>query len=135
MICFYENRKYPRLDRTFPIQLTCVGSGIDRERIAGAGTTINVSARGLYFVNYTYAEIFRGMTCDVLITVPSGLADAPYVCPINLRGTGRIVRVDHCFSDLVFTQKVALQLAHPLEFDRPSSPREEKRAGQSSEVR
>ncbi|MBI1848804.1 MAG: hypothetical protein HYR85_00515 [Planctomycetes bacterium] len=134
MICFYENRKYPRLDRSYPIQLTSVGSGGERERIAGAGTTINVSARGLYLVNYTYAEIFRGMTCDILITVPNALGNAPYVCPINLRGTGRIIRVDHCFSDLVFTQKVALQLAQPLQFDRPSAPCEETRAGQSSEV-
>jgi hypothetical protein len=134
MICFYEHRKYPRLSRSYPIQISNAGAGGECERIAGAGTTINVSARGVYFVNYTYVEIVPGMICDVLLTVASAIGNAPYVCPMNLKGTGKIIRVDHSFTDLLLTQRVALQLVKPLEFDRPSIPSEETRVGRSTDA-
>ncbi len=134
MICFLENRKYPRLTRSYPIQISSITPAGEHERITGAGTTINVSARGLYFVTYTYAEIFPGTPCNIRLTVPNALTNAPYVCPIGLKGTGKIVRVDNAFSDLLYSQRIALELAAPLEFDKPSVPREETRAGQSSDV-
>lgn len=128
MICFPEKRRYPRLTRSYPIKIRRVASSRNREldpTVAG-GTTIDVSARGVYFVNYSYGEIFPDpdIAFNVVLTVPSTFSSKSYFCPINLHGMARVARVDNYYSDLLFTQRVALEFDTPLELDKPCVPQE-----------
>jgi len=126
MICFPEKRRYPRLTRSYPIKITRKAPDGDRgaEPTIAGGTTLNVSARGVYFVNYSYGEIFPDMTFEVILTVPSTFSSKSYFCPINLHGVARVVRVDNFYTDLLFSQRVALEFETPLELDKPCVPRE-----------
>ncbi len=126
MICFPEKRRYPRLTRSYPIKITKPTPVTDRDLLpsVAGGTTLNVSARGVYFVNYSYGEIFPDMTFDVVLTVPSSFSSKSYFCPINLHGSARVVRVDNLYTDLLFSQRVALEFALPLELDKPCVPQE-----------
>ncbi len=132
MICFPEKRKYPRLTRSYPVKITGKTPARDRalEVTIAGGTTMNVSARGVYFVNYSYGEIFPDMAVDVILTVPSSYSSNAYFCPINLNGTARVVRVDNLYSDLLFSQRVALEFETSLELDKPCMPREGMLVGQ-----
>ena len=128
MICFPEKRRYPRLTRSYPIKIKRVALPGERSldpSLAG-GTTIDVSARGVYFVNYSYGEIFPDpdITFNVVLTVPSSFSSKSYFCPINLNGVARVTRVDNYYSDLLFSQRVALEFDTPLELDKPCVPRE-----------
>ncbi len=133
MICFPEKRRYPRLSRSYPIKITRTTTDRDRELdpVVAGGTTINVSARGVYFVNYSYGEIFPDMPFDVVLTVPSSFSSKSYFCPINLHGAARVVRVDNYYTDLLFSQRVALEFRTPLELDKPCVPREGILQGES----
>ena len=126
MICFPEKRKYPRLTRSYPIKITKQTPERDRDvdaTLAG-GTTVNVSARGIYFVNYSYGEIFPGMLFNVVLAVPDSHTALSQVYPIELHGTARVIRVDNYFTEFHFSQKIALHLEAPLELEKPCMPRE-----------
>jgi len=122
MICFPEKRRYPRLIRSYPIKITKNSTPRESELLVAGGTTINVSARGVYFVNYSYGEIFPGMTFDIVLTVPSTLSSQPYIYPINLHGEAQVVRVDNYYTELLFSQRIALHFHTPLELDKPCVP-------------
>jgi hypothetical protein len=109
------------LIRSYPIKITEKSTERESDTTVAGGTTINVSARGVYFVNYNYGEIFPGMTFDIVLTVPSTFSSQPHIYPINLHGIAKVVRVDNYYTDLLFSQRIALHFLSPLELDKPCS--------------
>lgn len=87
-----EQRDNPRLKLHYPIRVeTARESGAT---VLGRTVTQNVAARGAYFSTFD-AGLFRvGQQVSVVLSVPHRLAAGGDEVMLDLRGRGRVVRIE-----------------------------------------
>lgn len=115
-----EKRTNPRLKLRYPIQVKREsGSG---DSVLGRTVTQNLGARGAYFSTFD-AEGFRvGQAVAVVLSVPHRLAAAGQEVMLDLRGRGRVVRVEGPEVHKTYGEDgttlagVAIEFASPLTF-------------------
>jgi hypothetical protein len=115
-----EKRGNPRLKLRYPIQVRRDDDPSDA--VLGRTVTQNLGARGAYFSTFD-AEGFRvGQAVTVVLAVPHKLAAAGQEVMLDLRGRGRVVRVDGPEVVRVYGEDgkspagVAIEFATPLSF-------------------
>lgn len=122
-----DRRENPRLQLSYPIRvhdldrlgLEC-GDAV-RGRPLGHTVTQNLCARGAYFHTYQGAPYKLGLEVTVEVSVRHRLATDGKEITLDLRGEGRVVRVEspsrHAFGESGVTLTgVAVEFAKPLDF-------------------
>ena len=117
-----NQRSNPRLKLCYPIRVNCdAGAGTD----APAPTrtvTQNVGARGAYFSTFDGADYRVGQNVAVALSVPHRLAEGAQEVVLDLRGCGRVVRVEGPHVHRAFGEDgtvltgVAIEFAQSLTF-------------------
>ncbi len=87
-----EQRDNPRLKLHYPIRVETRGSS-DATALSRT-VTQNVAARGAYFSTFD-ADVFKvGQQVSVVLSVPHRLASGGENVMLDLRGEGRVVRIE-----------------------------------------
>jgi len=86
-----DRRDNPRLRLSYPIRLS---AGTEESRPLGRTVTHDLSARGAYFSTFHGAPYEVGREVLVEVTVPHRLAAGGREVTLDLRGAGRVVRVE-----------------------------------------
>ncbi len=113
-----DRRINPRLKLSYPIRiLREEGPG----RPIGHTVTQNLSARGAYFSTFHGEPYQEGLTVTVVVSVPHRLATGTKEVTLDLRGEGRVVRVESPANrifgeDGVSMTGVAIEFVEPLSF-------------------
>lgn len=115
-----DRRADARLRLAYPIRIHEGGDATGR--VLGQTVTRNLSARGAYFSTFDGPRYRVGQSLDVAISVPHRLAGSGREVLLDLRGQGRVVRVDAPGKPRLFGEDgfaltgVAVEFADPLRF-------------------
>jgi hypothetical protein len=115
-----DRRTDARLRLAYPIRIQEGGDAAGR--VLGRTVTRNLSARGTYFSTFDGPRYRVGQTLDVAISVPHRLAGGGREVILDLRGQGRVVRVDAPGSPRMYGEDgfaltgVAVAFTDPLRF-------------------
>ncbi len=113
-------RKNPRLRLSYPIHVTRPGT--DGESELGRTVTHNLSARGAYFRTFNGEAYEEGAQVALAITVPHQLSSGKREILLDLRGRGRVVRVEPQNRHGAYGENggtlsgVAIEFVNPLAF-------------------
>jgi len=119
-----ERRTDPRLRLCYPIEVHTVDTGAPStlgRTVLGRTVTQDLSARGAYFCTSAERPCEVGSGVSVLVTVPHTLASGGSEVSIDLRGNGRVVRIDSpargsAGEDGVRLTGIAIEFNRPLDF-------------------
>ncbi len=115
-----DKRTNPRLNLRYPIQVTRLEDS--RATVLGRTVTQNLGARGAYFSTFETAPYPVGQEVTIVLSVPHRLAAGGHEVMLDMRGRGRIVRVEgpqtsrRFGEDGVSPVGVAVEFAGPLSF-------------------
>ncbi len=112
-----DRRDNPRLRLSYPIRVLAEDEG---GRPLGHTVTQNLSARGAYFCTFHGAPYEVGRVVTVVISVPHRLASGGREVTLDLRGAGRVVRIEAPTRRLNGEDGVAMT-GIAIEFDCPLS--------------
>jgi hypothetical protein len=115
-----EKRTNPRLNLRYPIQIARAERA--GATVLGRTVTQNLGARGAYFSTFETAPFSIDQEVTVTLTVPHRLAAGGHEVMLDMRGRGRIVRVEgpevhrRYGEDGASPVGVAVEFAGPLSF-------------------
>lgn len=112
-----DRRSNPRLRLSYPIRLL---ADPDDTRPIGHTVTQDLCARGAYFCTFHGAPYAVGREVTVVVSVPHRLASGGREVTLDLRGAGRVVRVETPANRQNGENGVPLT-GVAIEFDRPLS--------------
>lgn len=87
-----EHRANPRLKLRYPIRVETHDA--DDATVLGRTVTQNVAARGAYFSTFEPGPYHVGQEVAVTLSVPHRLAGGGQEVVLDLRGRGRVIRLD-----------------------------------------
>ena len=117
-----DKRREARLNLCYPIRVTGEGSPPPGFRPGSRTVTRNLGARGAYFSTEEGAAYRLGQEVAIVLSVPHRLAAGGEEVTLDLRGRGRVVRIDSPDSrirgeDGVARCGVAVAFEGPLTFN------------------
>ncbi len=115
-----DQRVNPRLKLSYPIRLF-VRREDDADLSLGHTVTQNLSARGAYFHTFHGDAYEVGLSVAVEVAVPHKLTTDAKQITLDLRGEGRVIRVEsptrHVYGESGVTLAgVAVEFVEPLSF-------------------